>query len=326
MKFKAYPLTVKPILKEKVWGGRNLKPFVDIGVKKTGEAWMLSDQGKDRSVILDGVLRGMTLGKAIEKYPAQMMGPALIKKYGRRFPLLFKYLDTNDRLSVQVHPDDVYAGKKGLPAGKTEMWYVMANKPGSSLFVGFKGRQTKKSLAEAAGSGKLASMLKKYGSAKGDSFFIPAGTVHAIGKGNVIYEVQQNSDVTYRLYDWGRRSSGDDRPLHISDAINSVKFYENNPKAAAKPGKFADSITLRQLAQCAYFNAAEAVFEKNASYWYNENRALVMAVIDGEIDITTTEGENHRYVKGGHVFIPYGLTGLLIKALKSSRLIITEAK
>ena len=325
MKFQPYPLTVKPILKEKVWGGRNLKPYVNTGGRKIGEAWKLSDRKGGESVITSGALKGMTIGESIEKYPGQMMGPALIKKYGWKFPLLFKFLDTNDRLSVQVHPDDKYALLRGFPSGKTEMWYVLGSRPGSSLMAGFKSAQTRKTLVDAINKGTLVGKLKKYGASRSDCFFIPAGTIHTIDKGNVILEIQQNSDTTYRLYDWGREVTGG-RGLNIADAVNSVKFGIKAGKITARAKRLSKGISLRQLARCPYFDCDEVIIEKNASYWYNDNKALIMTVIEGEVRITDENGENFRYKKGSFVFIPFSLTGLLIKSIISSRLIFTEVK
>ncbi|ERR1035437_1190022 len=326
MEFQPYPLTVKPILKEKVWGGRNLSAYVSIKSKKTGEAWMLADRDENNSVITSGSLKGMTIGKAVEKYPEQIMGPALIKKYGKKFPLLFKYLDTNDRISVQVHPDDSYARRRGFPAGKTEMWYVLANRPGAKILAGFKGRQTRKTFARAVKNGTLADKLKSYRTAKNDCFFIPAGTVHAIGKGNVIFEIQQNSDITYRIYDWGRSDLKGDRGLNIIDAINSVKFGSKGGKVISKEKIIPGKIRVRQLARCGYFYCDEIIIGKNTAYWYDENKALVLTVIEGDISIAADNGKTYSYVKGDLVFFPYSLTGLLISAAKNSRLIITEAK
>ena len=326
MAFKAYPLTVAPILKEKVWGGKNLSAYVDTKNRKIGEAWMLADQNENKSIINSGALKGMAIGKAIEKYPDQMMGPKLLKKYGKRFPLLFKFLDTNDRISIQVHPDDNYARQRGFAAGKTEMWYVLGNKFRSSLLVGFKSKESRKTLYEAITKGSLASKLKKYRPSKSDCFFIPAGTIHTIGKGNVIFEIQQNSDITYRIYDWGRQNLKEDRPLNITDALNSVKFDSNGGMVRSKETAVSGGIKSRSLARCGYFDSDELTFEKNSSYWYNDNKVMVLTVIDGSIQITDKKGEHCRYGRGILVFIPYSLTELLITAVKNTRLIITEAK
>jgi mannose-6-phosphate isomerase len=326
MKFRPYPITVEPILKEKVWGGKNLSAFVDINNKKIGEVWMLADQNENMSVISNGILKGTTLGAAIAKFPLQIMGPRLIKKYGKKFPLLFKYLDTNDRISVQVHPDDAYAKKRGFYAGKTEMWYVLASKLKSSLLLGFKHSQTKKTVAEAAHRGHLVEKMKKYTSKKGDCFFVPAGTVHTIGKGNVIFEIQQNSDITYRIYDWGRQNLREDRHLNVNDALGSIKFTSNSGKCQSDPFKFSDSITARNLTDCGYFRSDEFYFEKETSYWYNQSKVIVAAVIEGEIDIFSGNEEVKRYDKGKILLVPYSLNNFMIKAKRNTRLIITEVK
>jgi mannose-6-phosphate isomerase len=326
MAFKPYPIVVGPILKEKVWGGKSLEKYTGMTGKNIGEAWMLADQSENRSVINNGAYRGMTISDLINRFPAGVLGKKLVDKYGKKFPLLFKYLDTNERISIQVHPDDAYAKKRGYPAGKTEMWYVLSNKFRSSLLVGFKSRQDKKSLERMVANGTLASNLKKYRPKKGDCFFIPAGTVHTIGKGNVIFEVQQNSDVTYRIYDWGRHNLAEDRHLNIQDAVASVDFNSPGGKIEARAKKYAPGFRVRPLAHCGYFLCDEVTVEKELKYWYNKNLPLVLTVAEGEVSIALSDGTETRYKKGGIVFIPYGLKDILFKIKDKTRIIVTQAR
>lgn len=326
MKFTAYPITAKPILKEKVWGGRNLSSYVDIKNRKIGEVWMLSDQKDNNSVITSGILKGSTLREAIDKYPVQILGPKLIKKYGKTFPLLFKFLDTNDITSLQVHPDDSYAKRAGFPAGKTEMWYILKNRPGSSIFAGFMRKETKNTIKEAIKNNVLIKKLKKYITAKKDCFFIPSGMVHTIGKGNVIFEVQRNSDITYRIYDWGRENSKDAREMHVLDGLKSVKFNPKGGLLKFKEDKISEHISMRPLVRCGYFYCDEVTIAKNAAIRYDENKVIAMTVIDGGIQIINDTGVVYSFDKGESILIPYSLSGLTIRAVKNACLIMTEVK
>ncbi len=326
MDFKPYPITVGPILKEKVWGGRNLETFTGIKAGKIGEAWMLADQSGNESVINNGIYSGMDISTLINKFPESVMGPLMIKKYGRKFPLLFKYLDTNERISVQVHPGDAYAKKRGYPAGKTEMWYVLSAGKNASLLVGFKSKQDKLSLVRMVENNTLASNLREYKSKKGDCFFIPAGTIHTIGKGNVIFEVQQNSDVTYRIFDWGRHNLTEDRHLNISDAVASVDFKTPGGRVEHKKAGASGGLAVRPLADCGYFSCSEVSVEKQVKYWYNKNMPLVLMVAEGSLSIIQNGADGGTFKKGSVVFIPYCLNGLCFIIKGGTKIIVTQAR
>jgi mannose-6-phosphate isomerase len=316
----------RPILKDKIWGGKNLKKYIDIKGSRTGEAWLLVDQEGNNSEISNGPFKGLSLHEIMKSHAGNILGKKLNSKYGDKFPLLFKFLDTSDRISIQVHPDDRYAKKRGYEAGKTEMWYILQNKFRSSLLVGMKKPVNKKELELAAEKGGLEKKLVKYRPVKGDAFFIPAGTVHTIGKGNVIFEIQQNSDVTYRLYDWGRQNLKDDRHLNISDALGSIK---NLPEAGRVKSGFRDhksGIKIKELVDCPYFRVGELKVEKELKYWYNNRIPLVLAVLDGELDIVSKDGRTFRVTKGCVALIPYDMTGVLLRAKKKTGVIVTEVK
>jgi len=205
-----YPLQFRPRLKELVWGT---------------ESWEISAVRGDVSVVRDGMLKGNSLAELVEVYMGELVGDAVFARFGEEFPLLIKRIDARDRLSVQVHPTDEIAAARHGAFGKTEMWYVLENKPGASLFVGFKPGTTREMYVEAVENGTVGELLNEVPVAPGDTFFIPAGTVHAIGEGIVLAEIQQTSDVTYRIFDWNRVGvDGKPRELHTEWALDAIDF------------------------------------------------------------------------------------------------------
>lgn len=304
--FKAYPLTVVPILKEQVWGGRALSKIVKLPAgKKIGEAWFFADQPANQSVISSGAYKGKKFSSIMQKHAKSILGPVLVKKYGKSFPLMFKFIDSRDKLSVQVHPGGKYGGKNS----KTEAWYVIDSGRGAHVMLGLKKSFSPVKIAELAATGGITAQMKNYGSRRGDFFFVPAGTVHAIGPSNVIFEIQQNSDITYRLYDWGRGK----RPLHVKDAI-----------AAIKNGNAADAGRKIRVS-CGFFGAAEAVMEKGTRYRYNKNSVMVFSVMAGGITITSGPGK-WIFGKGAVVLMPYSFSNFMITAQKKSKLVVVEAR
>jgi mannose-6-phosphate isomerase len=222
---KPYPLTFKPILKQRIWGGRRLaelfgKPLPEGA--KIGESWELSDLPGDESVVAGGELAGMTIGEVARRYPSEIVGD---KGFTGQFPLLLKQLDARDVLSVQVHPDEETCRRRGKGQPKTECWYVIEAAEGAVIYKGLKPGVTRAAFEAAIVDGTAADMLHKVQVLPGECHFLPAGTPHAIGAGLVIAEVQTPSDTTYRVFDWGRvDESGKARQLHITDALESIHF------------------------------------------------------------------------------------------------------
>ena len=227
-----YPFVFENIFKEKVWGGRNLERFLNKKLppgKKIGESWEISGHGENRSIIANGLLRGRTLD-VLE--PEKLLGKKTFEEYGKKFPLLFKFIDANDVLSVQVHPDDECARALGeSDPGKTEAWYIIHAEPGAKIYAGVKEGISKKDFEGLIDKGGIEDALVSFEVAAGDVIGLPAGTLHAIGAGVVLAEVQQNSDNTYRVYDWGRVGlDGKPRALHIEKAKRAAKL-ESRPRA-----------------------------------------------------------------------------------------------
>ena len=227
-----YPIKFKPRVKERIWGGKAILERKGKAVSRLdknklyGESWDLSSVKGDISVVANGMLKGNNLEEIIEVYMGELVGEQHFERYGLEFPLLIKYLDCNDRLSVQVHPDDELAEERHNSFGKTEAWYIAECKEGAAIYLGFKDlNTTREEYISAVAESRLESLLNRVEVKKGDIFFIPAGTVHALGAGIEVVEVQQTSDITYRIYDWDRvDASGKGRELHTALAVDAIDF------------------------------------------------------------------------------------------------------
>lgn len=321
--FKPYPITVEPILKEQVWGGNALAAFVKLPKgKKIGEAWFMADQQGNESVISNGIYEGKPLSYLMQEHAVDLLGPVLAEKYGQKFPLLFKFIDSRDRLSIQVHPDNELAEKMGMGTGKTEAWYVIDSGLGAYVRLGFKRHIGGDKIAKMARAGNIKNVMKKYSTHRGDSFLIPAGTVHSIGPSNLMYEIQQNSDSTFRLYDWGRKNLGVKRELNIDGAVNAIRFGVGAGKYNNKK-IIAGGMKIKRLASCGYFNLTEAAMEKGKKYWYNNNSPLVIAVVGGEIELEQ-DGHRWRFKKGAVALVPFAFGVFMLKAVKKAKYVMTE--
>ena len=228
-----YPLKFNPIYKDKIWGGNKIRTILgkDYGdLPNCGETWEISGVEGNISIVAEGPLAGRSLVELIDSYKESLLGNKIYQRYGREFPLLIKFIDANDDLSIQVHPDDALARTRHNSFGKTEMWYVFQADEGASLISGFNQQTSKQSFLEKFEDGRLMDILNREQVKAGDVFFIPAGRVHTIGKGLLLAEIQQTSDVTYRIYDFDRvDTAGQQRELHVSEALDAMDygFYDN---------------------------------------------------------------------------------------------------
>jgi mannose-6-phosphate isomerase len=258
---KLYPLKFKPIYKEAVWGGRRLQSVLNKSLaagKLIGESWELSGVKGNLSVASNGYLKGNTIEDLIEVYMGELVGEKVYEQFGLEFPLLVKLIDANDWLSVQVHPDDATAAERHHAYGKTEMWHVIDAAPSAELIVGFGKDSSCGELLQHVEDNTLRDLLNVEKASSGDTFFIPAGTIHAIGTGLLIAEIQQTSDITYRVYDWGRNLPN--RPLHMDLAIDVISYRASQgskvaPQAAplvACPYFTTSKLTLAQPTQRSY--------------------------------------------------------------------------
>lgn len=227
-----YPMRFHPLMKQTIWGGEKLSTLLGkpaSGHGNDAESWEIVDHGDDQSVVTNGALAGSTLADLISQDPSWILGSSQTEG---QFPLLLKFLDCNRVLSVQVHPDDSYGAKMPVPdRGKTEAWYVVAAQPDSLIYAGLKAGVDRKALGEAIHAGQTERVLHSFHPQVGDCVFIPAGTVHALGAGLVIAEIQQSSDTTFRLFDWNRvGNDGNPRQLHVEQSLD-VTDYESGPVA-----------------------------------------------------------------------------------------------
>lgn len=297
-----YPFTFVPILKEKVWGGEKLTHhFNKSGKKNTGESWEISGVAGDVSVVENGPLKGKSLIDLITLYGASLMGDKVFKTYGNTFPLLFKFIDAAQDLSVQLHPDDVLAKERHNSFGKTEMWYIMDAEKDARLILGFKEDVSKETYLDALKNNTIVSILKEEKVATGDVFFIPPGTVHAIGGGIVLAEIQQTSDVTYRIYDWDRPDvDGKYRQLHTKQALAAIDFKASQLQIQ----NTHQSNTVSQLYSVPYFETnILSLTEAFTRALQTIDSFVVYMCVEGEVAITTSIG-NASLHKGQTVLLP----------------------
>jgi len=285
-----YPLRFTPIFRRYVWGGRKLGTLLDKPLgdgNDYAESWELVDRGEDQSLVADGPLAGTTLGQLRET-----RGPELFGRHHPqpRFPLLFKFLDCEKTLSVQVHPNDAAAARLNPPDfGKTEAWVVLAAEPGSLIYAGLKRGFDRHALEREVHRGTCELCLHRIEPQPGDCIFLPAGAVHALGAGMVIAEIQQASDATFRLFDWNRLGAdGQPRPLHVKQALDAID-YDLGPIHLAKP-KPTSSPQVERLVECDKFVLERSTLD--TPQWIGgDERFHFLAMIEGEIEIKSSSGQ-----------------------------------
>lgn len=304
-----YPILLRPVSKEIIWGGTKLKQ--DYGksapFEKIAESWELSVRPDENSVIANGKYAGMTLGQYIATDRARILGTNAANY--DRFPLLIKFIDAADKLSVQVHPDDVYGLANEGELGKTEMWYIMDCEPGAQLVYGLKDGCTAEEFARAVEEGRIEETLNFVPVQKGEVYFIPAGQVHAIGAGILIAEIQQNSNVTYRVYDYNRPGAdGKPRELHTAKAIDVVKI-----RTEAEIDELRFSYTKPQgnyevLASCENFTTRKYVTDSAnvAVFHAHKTSFLSLLILDAEDAVLDNGHEQLPLRKGDSYFLPAG--------------------
>lgn len=315
MKKLLYPIKFTPILKEKVWGGSSLvkeygkvipKPEKDekpLDPAHIGESWEISCLEGDVSIIENGFLKGNGIDDIIETYYGDFEGSNVCDYYGLLFPLLIKYLDVHDRLSVQVHPNDETALERADSLGKTEFWYVMSASPDAEIYMGFKRDTNAQEFYDKCKDASVEDLLNVFHPQKGDCFFIKAGTVHACKGDVVIAEIQESSDMTYRVYDWGREFDPKTRrEMHLEQAIDCID-YKKYDDAALHIRQASGS---RNLVKCKYFTINQVTL--NAKYYRDPadfNSCVIYMCLDGKAEINLGETRKPvRFDRGETVLIP----------------------
>lgn len=300
-----YPLKFKPIFKEKLWGGQKIKTVLgmDYGtLPNCGEAWVISGYRDNVSLVQNGFLAGNDLNDLISVYMGDLVGDSVYESFGDEFPLLIKFIDANDWLSIQVHPDDELAAERKIGRGKTEMWYVLQADEDARLISGFKEKITPDIYQKLLEEKKLTEVLNYEKVKAGDVFFIPAGRIHAIGPGVMLAEIQQSSDTTYRIYDWDRiDAAGMSRELHIEQALDAINFeVAPNYKThyAARKNRTAT------LVQCPQFTTNLLKFDEPIHKNFDEMDSFVVYMgVEGKSNLTW-EGESLEINTGEAILIP----------------------
>ncbi|MFB9077296.1 type I phosphomannose isomerase catalytic subunit [Flavobacterium procerum] len=297
-----YPLQFEPILKERIWGGEKLKTELNkpITSKITGESWELSTVEGDVSVVANGDLKGKSLMELIDENPNGILGTKVYERFGKQFPLLFKYLDAREDLSIQVHPNDKLAKERHNSFGKTEMWYVMQADADARIIVGFKEDSSKEEYLKHLNDNTLVTILDDVKAKSGDVFFLETGTVHAIGAGLVVAEIQQTSDITYRLYDFDRTDAqGNKRELHVDLALDAINYNKVDTQ------KKYDSKTnvSNTVVDCPYFTTNFVPLEDKIEVSKTGETFTVYMCIEGSFDVEYS-GFKQTYQKGDTVLVP----------------------
>ncbi|MBQ9782928.1 MAG: class I mannose-6-phosphate isomerase [Clostridia bacterium] len=302
-----YPLKVSYTAKSAIWGGQVLaRDWHKQGEgENIAETWELSVRPKEMATVLNGEAEGMTLEAYIEACGADCVSPTY--QIGDRFPLLVKLIDASDRLSVQVHPDDAYASQVEHDSGKTEMWYIVAAEPGASIVYGLRDGVSREDFARAVEERRLDEVMNTCPVLAGESYFIPAGMVHAIGAGILIAEIQQNSDLTYRVYDYDRRQAdGSLRPLHTEKALEVIRPYtqEQIDEIAFARGRGKGKTEL--LANSRYFQVEKREIRGGVSDEQGRGSFASLLCLKGEGELIF-EGERFPIGKGDSYFLPAGM-------------------
>ncbi|RCH54188.1 mannose-6-phosphate isomerase [Mucilaginibacter hurinus] len=288
-----YPLKFKTIYKDKIWGGQKIKTYLnkDFGdLPNCGETWEISGVPSDVSVVANGELQGKSLPSLIGEFKGELVGEKVYSRFGDTFPLLVKFIDANEDLSIQVHPDDKLAKERHNSFGKTEMWYIIQADEGSSLITGFNQEVSEEIYLEKFNSGNLTDILNREDVKSGDIFFLPAGRVHTIGAGLLIAEIQQTSDITYRIYDFDRvDDKGNKRELHTEEALAAIdyKFYpEYKTNYPHTKNEAVEAVT------CQYFTTNVLDYTENTVRDYSSIDSFVIHVcVEGAYTLKYNGGE-----------------------------------
>ncbi len=318
-------LRFTPILKQKIWGGKKLNQLFhkNSDGSNIGESWEISDVDGDESIVSNGNLKGRTLRGLLKEYKYDLVGNYVYKTFGKQFPLLIKFIDAKEVLSIQVHPDDDLAGLQES-YGKTEMWYVMQADEEASIIIGFKENSSKEEYIEHLDNKTLLSILNVDKVTKGDVYFVPPGRVHAIGAGLLIAEIQQTSDITYRIYDWDRRDiDGNYRELHTEKALKAIDF---SAKKTYKTIYSKQENVASQVVTCPYFTTnILPVKGKKEVDLLNKDSFIIYMCVEGEVTfIYNNQQEIIR--KGETILVPACIDKVEILSEGSSELLETYIK
>jgi mannose-6-phosphate isomerase len=308
MEKSLYPIRLKPIYKSLIWGGEKLKEEYGKtdAPEMTGESWEISMVEDNISEVDNGFLKGNNLEEIIEIYMGDLVGDFIYEKYGTFFPILTKFIHSNDNLSVQVHPDDTYAAEHHGENGKTEMWYILEAEKDSKLIVGFNQDTDREGFHKSVKEGTVLDLINFEPVQKGDVLFMPTGRIHALGPGIVLAEIQQTSDMTYRIYDWERVGpDGQPRELHIEHSLNVMDYQKRGDYKTAYTPQLNSTVN---LADCPYFTTQYMKFDQPVDKDYNLIDSFVIYMcMEGQVDIHHPGGDPETLKKGDSILIPAAL-------------------
>ena len=320
-----YPLKFEKVFIEKVWGGREFEESLNMTLpkdKNIGESWEVSAHPNGMGIVANGDLKGKTLQEILDEYKEKLVGEKVYKEYGTRFPLLIKYLDVNDRLSIQVHPDDEVALKKHNELGKSESWFIMEASKDAKLIMGMKKGITKEEFLEKTAKNDFSGLFEEISVKKGDLIDINPGMVHASLEGSVLFaEIQENSDITYRIYDFDRVENGEKRELHLKEAADVIDF---DAKAVIINTNFLNDENRKNIIKKKYYSIDKIKINEKFED-VNEKSMIIYSILNGKGKIEYTLNNEKKEVliqKGETVLIPVGINIELIGELEILRTII----
>ncbi len=317
-----YPLKFESILKERIWGGNSLvnnyHKRADASVKY-GESWEISAVTNNLSVVTNGFLSGNNIEELIEVYMGDITGDVVFDKFGNEFPLLIKFIEAREDLSIQVHPGNIIAKERHNAYGKTEMWYILESEKDSKIYTGFKEPCNKEKYLAALNSGNLASLLNVETSFPGDVFFTQSGRIHSIGAGNLLIEIQQTSDITYRIFDWNRKGhDGESRELHTDLALDTIDFN------AAGKNKIVKNLTMNKtenLVDCEFFITNEISFNERIRKDYTLIDSFVIYICtEGEF-LIRWDGNSEPVLKGETILLPAMIKEIILEPSPVARIL-----
>ena len=294
----------EPLLKQTLWGGDKIIPFKHLNetLESVGESWEISGVKDNETIVSEGEYKGKSLNQLVRELKGKLVGQENYERFGDEFPLLIKFIDARQDLSIQVHPTDEIAHRQGKTRGKTEMWYALESAPGAQLYNGLKQQITPEQYKQMVENDTITDALARYEVNEGDVFFIPAGRIHAIGAGCFVAEIQQTSDVTYRIYDFKRKDkNGNYRELHTELAAESIDYtvlpnYRTEYDMVKNEGV--------QIAECPYFTTAVYDLNEPMTLDYSElDSFVVLIAVKGEGTITAN-GEEMKLAKGDTILLP----------------------
>ncbi len=319
-----YPLKFIPCLLPKIWGGQHLKewyqPAADI-LDNIGESWLISSMAEHSTVVANGFLAGNDLRDLLEVYMGDLVGDKVYEVFGNMFPVLLKFIDADDDLSIQVHPDDDYAFENEESLGKVEMWYVMPSEPYAAIVWGWKQTMTEQQVRDAVSKGHLSDYLSVYSVKEGDAIIIPSGMVHAMKRGTIVAEVQEASDITYRLYDYNRiDADGNKRVLHLQKALD-VLDYKEQRQAIQHPEYTQNGVN--NLAQTPYFTTNIISFDRAIERDYAALDSFVAYMcVQGSLELCANDAdEENRVITiqcGEAVLLPATLNDIVLTPISST--------